>query len=103
MKNIKKIKGSTPELTRLQSNLENWATNVQKSGLTDGLQLNAVFVSTGGVVLVEHKLGRAPLGYIVVGRDANAQIWDAQATNVFKTKSLALLSDADVTINLWVY
>ena len=103
LKDLKKINGSTDELSRLQSNLENWASSVQKSGLSDGRLLQGVVCSAGGVNNVEHKLNRELIGWIVVGQSAQATIWDSQAANVFKTKFLALNCSANVILNLWVF
>lgn len=103
MKSLKKINGSTNELSRLQSNLENWAVSIQKSGLNDGVLLQNISLTTGATSSIEHKLGRAPVGWIIVRQRANAQVWDSQDANIFKTKSLALECSADVTIDLWVF
>lgn len=103
MKDLKGISTSNPELSRLQSNLDNWASSIMKSGLNDGLLLKSVVLSTGVINAVEHKLGRELSGWIIVRKRANAQVWDSQDTNIFKTKSLALECSANVTIDLWVF
>lgn len=103
IKDLKKVKGSTDEISRMQSNLENWAKAVQKNTPADGVMLSGVKLTTGSVNNVEHKLGRVLQGWQVIGRDSNAQIWDSQADNVFKAKFLALNCSADVTVNLWVF
>lgn len=103
IKDLKKISSTTEELARMQSNLENWAASVQKSGLSNGVQLTGILLNVGVVNNIEHKLGRQLQGWIVVGQNANAQIWDSQDANTFKTKFLALQSSANVTVNLWVF
>lgn len=103
VKDLKQIRGSDAELSRLQGNLDTWAESVKKAGLNDGVLLTAVSLSTGGTNAIEHKLGRAPRGYIVVRQRANASIWDSQDTNIFKTKSLALECSANVIVDLWVF
>lgn len=103
MKDLKLIKAADKELSRLQSNLEQWAASVLKAGLSDGVLLESVSLSTGDTNAVQHKLGRAPRGWIIVRQRANANIWDSQDANVFKTKSLALECSADVIVDLWVF
>lgn len=103
IKDLKKIKGTTPELSRLQSNLENWVASVQQSGLNNGVLLQSISLSTGGTNAVEHKLGRAPSGWILVRKRSTADVWDSQDTNIFKTKSLALECSANVIVDLWVF
>jgi len=48
---------------------------------------------------IEHKLGRAPFGYIVISRSASCIIYG----NVFTDKLLMLTSSADATIKLLVF
>lgn len=103
MKDLKRISASNKEIGRLQSNLEQWSVSVLKAGLNNGVLLEAISLSTGDTNAVEHKLGRAPRGWIVVRQRAAASIWDSQDANVFKTKSLALECSADVIIDLWVF
>lgn len=103
IKDLKKISPTTEELARMQSNLENWAASVQKSGLSNGVLLSGILLNSSIVNNIEHKLGRQLQGWIVVGQNVNAQIWDNQDANTFKTKFLALRSSANVTVNLWVF
>jgi hypothetical protein len=102
MKDLKKIKGTTAELTRLQSNLDNWATGIQKTGIANGTLLTGVELSSGANN-VAHGLGREPLGYIIVQKNANVNVWDSQATNIFPAKFLALNAASDVAVNVWVF
>lgn len=101
MKDLKKIKGTTAELTRLQSNLDNWAQTMQKTGIVNGVLLQDISLVSSTINTVEHKLGRTPLGYIVVTKNANANIWNEVST--FTSKFLMLQCSSDVTISLWVF
>jgi hypothetical protein len=103
LKDLKLVSTRNPEMSRLQSNLEQWAASVILAGLNDGVLLEAVSLSTGGTNAIEHKLNREPRGWIIVRKRANANVWDSQDANVFKTKSLALECSANVTVDLWVF
>lgn len=53
-----------------------------------------------GEVVVEHKLGRAPLGWFPVGMtEAHANLFETTRDS----KRLVLLSDAAASVVLWVF
>lgn len=52
---------------------------------------------------VNHKLQRKLQGWIVVGINGIAQIYDAQASNQRPELTLTLISDAVVNCKLWVF
>lgn len=54
-------------------------------------------------VNVEHKLDRPLVGWIVVRKNADARIWEDQATTVDGSKFLRLDASAAVTVTLWVF
>lgn len=60
-------------------------------------------VEINGSLSVDHKLGRVPNGYIVIFKDANVDIWDAQDSNIIPASTLDLVSSGPATISLWVF
>ena len=56
-----------------------------------------------GMNQVNHGLGRKLQGWIVVGLNAPAQIYDAQAQNQMPQLTLTLISDANCIASLWVF
>lgn len=56
---------------------------------------------TAGIDLtVNHKLGKAPNGYIVVGSDAPANVYTSSTKNVAPTAFVILKSDANATVDI---
>lgn len=103
MKDLKKINTEIADLGKLQDNVENWVSNINKNTIANGSFLGPISIAAGTVNNIEHKLGRQLKGWLVVGQNSNASIWDSQDANVFKSKFLALNCSANVTINLWVF
>ena len=56
-----------------------------------------------GVTVVNHKLGRKLVGWLVTGISGSANIYDNQATNQMPELTLSLTSNAAVTVSLWVF
>jgi hypothetical protein len=85
---------------RLSDSIRRALSGITQSDIISGSLLTDISLSTAAR-RIEHKLGRKPLGYIVVKRDANAVIYDEdeQRQDLF----LNLIASADVTISLWVF
>lgn len=94
---------SDTALGRMQST---WAAILNKFvdlPLLQGIQLKNISLVTGANV-INHKLGRAPQGYIVTRfQVAGSLIYDTQATNQMPELTLNLTSSANTTVDLWVY
>lgn len=100
-KTFKQIAGSE-ELNRVQDNIDTAFNPFLNSEIVDGILLTNIPLVTG-VNEINHKLGRILQGWIPVGQSANANIWDSQATNIRKARTLILNSSANLTISLWVF
>lgn len=82
-----------------------WASIINPllaSPIANGLLLQNQVLTTGTNV-INHRLGRKLAGWIIVGIDGAAQIYDTQVTNQMPQLTLNLTSDADVTVSLWVF
>lgn len=87
------------ELTLLQSG---WAAQLNPllaDPTNNGFVLTGVVLSVGDNV-INHKLGRKLQGWIVTDQNAGGSIYRSAPKN---NLTLTLTSDADVTIDLWVF
>lgn len=83
-----------------------WATQINPvldNPLVDGLLLTGVVLSLGSPTTINHKLGRKLQGWILVGINAAAVIYDSQASNQSPQLTLILNSSAACTVSLWVF
>lgn len=82
-----------------------WAAMINPllaSPIANGLLLNDIALINGTTV-VNHKLGRPLQGWIIVGINGAATVYDNQATNQMTDLTLSLTSNAAVTCSLWVF
>ncbi|MFO0253035.1 MAG: hypothetical protein ACK52V_02860, partial [Betaproteobacteria bacterium] len=49
---------------------------------------------------IAHRLGRVPVGYLVVDRDADRNVWTASAAT---DRFLTLVSSGSVTVKLFIF
>lgn len=73
----------------------------EKYPLLDGQLITGVQLSTAPVD-VPHELGRPPVGYFEVSKNANAGIF-APDPQPDECASLRLQATGDVTVSLWVF
>jgi hypothetical protein len=97
IKSFKVQQFSDVNLSLLNSALREWTVQFKEIPFLQGRSFN-VSITTSGLELV-HNLGRQPNGWIILGKDANVDIWETG-------KSPTILSlDADGTTNfsIWVF
>ena len=71
--------------------------------LVSGVLIKDIDVGTSDTV-VNHKLGRTPLGWIVVKRNENAVIYESATTNNNKDKFLILKASSVTTdTHFWIF
>lgn len=100
-----------PQMTKLPQKLtwemaqNRWASMINPilaSPIANGLLLDNVEL-INGITVVNHRLGRVLQGWIIVGINGAATVYDNQATNQMADLTLSLTSDADVIVSLWVF
>lgn len=108
---FRRISTDTPDLDRVQDSvsqtldavaaepiLNNTLVSTMASGQrTVQLQIGTTFQN------VAHGLGRAPLGWIVVRRDADTNIWEDPAGNTNAKLFLRLSASVAVNVTLLVF
>ncbi len=104
---VKRIQTASEELNRVQDSILPTVNALRGCPILDGritdvIQLRA---ASGIVSMVEHGLGREPLGWWVIDQDQQSDIWEEKlaATNPDRTKFLRIAGSADVDITLWVF
>ncbi len=102
-KAFKKTGTDNSDLQKVQNNVQAAIEPLIASAIGDGQLLTGVVLVAGTPSMVAHQLGRDILGWIVVGTNAQADVWDEQALNTFKSRFVRLQTSADVTVNLWVF
>jgi hypothetical protein len=82
-----------------------WAQQLNpliSNALVQGQLLTGVTL-INGTTIVNHKLGRKLLGWMVAGKTAFADIHDNQATNQHPELTLSLTANAATIVALWVF
>lgn len=97
MKDLKRIRTNNYELERIQQNMIDYTSQFKKAVINDGILLKDLEINT--TLTVSHLLNRNLIGYFVVKKNANADIWSSLSDD----KILVLNSSSNVTINLWVF
>ena len=103
LKFFKKVNTAIKDLYQTQENVEQVLTPILNSPVIDGVLIKDIDVGTTDTI-VNHKLGRTPLGWIVVKRNENAVIYESATTNNNRDKFLILkASSATTDTYFWIF
>ena len=102
IKDLQKVATDDKDLQAFQDKMETFVVPFVNCAIIDGVLHNDLQLQSGSVYSLEHRLGRALRGWIVVKKSATADVWDSQATNPIKS-TLLLNCSANVTISVWVF
>lgn len=100
MREFKRTNTSDQDLSQLQQRLGEFFQPLITNPLLDGVLITDVSLSSVETK-VEHKLRRKPIGYIVVAKNADANVWTSD--DKLSTAYLTLQASAAVTVSLWVF
>jgi len=95
------IQSTVPELNLIQTKWKSLVDPVLGSVLLNGRLITAELAI--GSNKVNHLLNRKLIGWIIVGVNGVADIYDTQANNQTPDLTLNLTSSAAVKVNLWVF
>lgn len=97
------FQSNDPSLGRLQNAWASALNPIVDLPLLKGVQLKNVELTTGANI-INHRLGRAPQGYILTRtQDAATTLYDTQSTNPRPELTLQLNSSATCRVDLWIY
>jgi len=98
---------SSREFNTGQDHLEQVLTPLTNSSIVDGVYIKEIDLTVSVDNLVEHKLGREPLGWIVVRKFADANIWEsltAGGVNYDRKKFINFQTDATtLDVYFWIF
>lgn len=97
---FKKSTTENPDVNKVQVNIAEFVTPLISNEMLDGRLIEDVALSTSET-LVEHKLGRAYKGWIIVNKNAAQDVYVSSTT--LTKRYLALTAGGTVTVSLWVF
>jgi hypothetical protein len=98
---MKKIYSPNTELMQVQDAVAESLAPLEKHVLLTGVLLNNVEIVAGITEVIGHGLGRSPRGYLIVKKNADANVWESDGR--FSDKLLHLNASANVTVSIWVF
>jgi hypothetical protein len=101
---FKKIRTADEVLNRVQDSFDQALKSItRQDALAKVVIEDVVLVAGGADNIVSHKLGRSVKGFLVVRKNAEADIWESPTTNNLPTKQIILRASAAVTVTLWFF
>jgi hypothetical protein len=99
---FKTFNSANIELNRLQDNVADGFNGVLSASILDFNIVQSQDLAVGDNV-VNHKLGRAPLGWIIIRKRGPGNFYDKQDTNTIPNKTIVINSDSAVTVDIYFF
>ena len=103
LKRYKKIPSRDNTIKQLQNHVQEVVNPIVDKEVLDGVLVKDVCLEALKANLIEHKLGRKPLGFLIVRKRADSRIWDIQDDNSQPSKTFALTCSHDVQVDIWIF
>lgn len=98
---FKKINVKDYELSRVQDNVDDSFRRIEQDTFNSGNFISANIGTSDTIIL--HKLKRKPVGYIVVDKDAAADVYTSSTTNNLPELQLILKASASVNAKIYIF
>lgn len=100
MKRYSRVPTQNGEIAAVQDQIEMAFGEMDRQiPFLDGARMTSVVIA-GSSTRVAHGLGRVPLGFLILKRNANQNVWEASAAD---SRFLNLQAGGAVTVDLWVF
>lgn len=96
------LRTSDAELLAIQKSLQEALDPLSSNQFLDSILLDEVALTTS-FQNIPHKLGRKYVGWVVVGKDADARVWNDTAANTEAESFVRLRASASVNVRLYVF
>jgi hypothetical protein len=96
-----RVNPTNPEVQNMENSLVNTFSSIDKNPLLNNLNIVKTIVLTSGVdTYVDHKLGRAVTGWIVINKNGFGDVKQSSTTNLIPKSSIILQSNATITVDI---
>lgn len=101
---LKKIKSEDYTLQKVQDNVEESIRVLENGFFQNGIRkTNQALAGSSADNEVLHGLGRDYQGFVVVNKNANADVWLSPTVNNLKGLRILLRASAAVTCDIWIF
>lgn len=100
--NFKQVGDTDYSLHKVQQNIDEIVANINNLPFLNGVTLEEVTIGTSNTDIA-HKLGRKPVGWLILRKRSNATVWDNQNTVSAPATFLRLVASAQVSVDLYVF
>lgn len=95
------VNSNDPEVRAVDQKLLTIFNSIIKNPLLNSpVLLTAIMLSSGVDTPINHTLGRAVKGWIIVDKNATGDIWQSTTANPIPTSSIILRSNATMTVSI---
>lgn len=103
IKKFKQVRLGELAIQKFQDNTRTTLDAITDRQILDGILIKDISLTAGRTNEIDHKLGRLSIGWIVVRKRNDVNVWDLQDNNSNPTSTLSLACSMDTIIDLWIF
>jgi hypothetical protein len=98
LKDFKTLNLKDEIFNRIQDNVKSFCAQLTPNITLDGVRSTSQLITSSGTEVV-HSLGRQPIGWYILDRNAGETIY----RTAWDTKTITLKATGAVTVDIWVF
>jgi hypothetical protein len=98
---FKKVLGSVPQFLELSNEIIRSVNQLLDGNIANGVLITDVALTSGQANIINHKLSRLPIGYVItyINTNVSAPIWQNDKNNL----TIDLRTSTNCVVNVWVF
>lgn len=96
---FRRVRSENRDIRLLQDATDLVLSQVINKQILDGRIVAGIDFEAAGAQFIDHKLDRAPVGFIVIDKNADVNIWSTFKDN----RQITLQSNGAATVSIWIF
>ncbi len=102
-KPYRRVQSEDRVVNQIQDNIQDVFNDLTKTQILNNLIIKDIPLTSGVLNVVNHKLGRNPLGYFIIKKNANSVIWDEQSNNSVSDRTVKLRCSTSCIVDILIF
>lgn len=100
---FRKLNSAIRDLNLIQNNIDSAIGDLASNQFISGIIIKEVELIAGQDNIINHKLGKKPIGWLLVRKRGLGDVYDLQDTNSTPNLTLILRTSVNVTVDIRVF
>ena len=102
-KSYRRVQSEDRVVNQIQDNIQDVLNDLVKTQILNNIIIKDINLTSGTLNVINHKLGRNPLGYVIIKKNANSTIWDEQQNSTTSDRTVKLRCSANCIVDILIF